>query len=178
MPKWRKLVLWGGKINRKTISWAGKGGKEGIFLVLNLLKQFEIMHRVKLAITNLVLHEGGCHFLNFRREKCWSWQDALESRQRSIDGLNRKTENPLLISQPLTAQTWHPSCFKVARDSCDVTHSLKQASIHTSHVHASKTCTKYSLHLVQSASTHKCHNVVRSKVLIVRSRSVFMQDTA
>ena len=26
--------------------------------------------------------------------------------------------------------------FKVARDSCDVTHSLKQASIHTSHVHA------------------------------------------
>ena len=44
--------------------------------------------------------------------------------------------------------------IKVARDSCDVTHSLKQASIHTSHVHASKSCTKYSLHLVQSASTH------------------------
>ena len=49
------------------------------------------------------------------------------------------------------------SCFidlKVARDSCDVTQSLKQASIHTSHVHASKSCTKYSLHLVQSKSTH------------------------
>ena len=30
------------------------------------------------------------------------------------------------------------SSIKVARDSCDVTHSLKQASIHTSHVHASK----------------------------------------
>ena len=44
--------------------------------------------------------------------------------------------------------------LKVARDSCDVTHSLKQASIHTSHLHASKSCTKYSLHLVQSASTH------------------------
>ena len=26
--------------------------------------------------------------------------------------------------------------FKVARDSCDVTHSLTQARIHTSHVHA------------------------------------------
>ena len=44
--------------------------------------------------------------------------------------------------------------LKVARDSCDVTHSLKQAGIHTSHVHASKSCTKYSLHLVQSTSTH------------------------
>ena len=48
--------------------------------------------------------------------------------------------------------------FKVARDSCDVTHSLKQASIHTSHFHASKSFTKYSLqvslHLVQSTSTH------------------------
>ena len=44
--------------------------------------------------------------------------------------------------------------LKVARDSCDVTHSLKQASIHTSHVHTSKSCTKYSLHLVQSTSTH------------------------
>ena len=49
---------------------------------------------------------------------------------------------------------------KVARDSCDVTHSLKQASIHTSHVHASKSCTKYSLHLVQSTSTHYCFTVV------------------
>ena len=46
------------------------------------------------------------------------------------------------------------SCLKVARDSCDVTHSLKQASVHTSHVHASKSCTKYSLHLVQSTSTY------------------------
>ena len=36
----------------------------------------------------------------------------------------------------------------MARDSCDVTHSLKHASIHPSHVHASKSCTKYSLHLV------------------------------
>ena len=43
---------------------------------------------------------------------------------------------------------------KVAWDSCDVTHSLKQASIHTSHVHGSKSCTKYSPHLVQSTSTH------------------------
>ena len=43
---------------------------------------------------------------------------------------------------------------KVARDSCDITHSLKQASIHTSHVHALKSCAKYSLHLVQSTSAH------------------------
>ena len=66
----------------------------------------------------------------------------------------------------------------VARDSCDVTHSLKQASIHTTHVHASKGCTKYSLHLVQSTSTHKFHNAVRGNVLIVGSRPVFMQDAA
>ena len=56
------------------------------------------------------------------------------------------------------AITWQkkkqPKTVKVARDSCDITHSLKQASIHTSHVHASKSCTKYSLHLVQSTSTH------------------------
>ena len=44
--------------------------------------------------------------------------------------------------------------LKVGRDSCDVTHSLTQASIHTSHVHGSKSCTKYSLHLVQSRSRH------------------------
>ena len=44
--------------------------------------------------------------------------------------------------------------FKVARDSCDVTHSLIQASIHTSHVHGSKSCTTYSLHFVQSTSRH------------------------
>ena len=49
--------------------------------------------------------------------------------------------------------------FKVARDSCDVTHSLTQASIHTSHVHGSKSCTKYSLHLVQSTST-RAHTVI------------------
>ena len=56
-----------------------------------------------------------------------------------------------LFRQPVLAPLqW----FKVARDSCDVTHSLKQASIHTSHVHASKSCTKYSLHLMQSTSTH------------------------
>ena len=52
-----------------------------------------------------------------------------------------------------------PDLLKVARDSCDVTHSLKQAGIHTSHVHASKSCTRYSLqvslHLVnQPAHTN------------------------
>ena len=44
--------------------------------------------------------------------------------------------------------------IKVARDSCDVTHSLTQASLHTSHVHGSKSCKKYSLHFVQSTSRH------------------------
>ena len=68
--------------------------------------------------------------------------------------------------------------LKVARDCCDVIHSLTQASIHTSQVHGSKSCTKYSLHLMQSTSRHICHNVVRSKVLIVHSRSILMQDTA
>ena len=132
--------------------------------------------------------------------------------------------------------------LKVARDSCDVTHSLTQASIHTSHVNGSKSFTKYSLHLVQSTEQNtgelyyrlqqkqkkklewiwygdvsertwtttkrtkeretrvtgltwwqfmfllfndahtsynqpadkQCHNVVRSKVLIVRSCSILM----
>ena len=65
------------------------------------------------------------------------------------------------------------SFLKVARDSCDVTHSLTQASIHTSHVHASKSCTKYSLHLVQSTSRHTNFIMLyASKVLIVRSWSI------
>ena len=44
--------------------------------------------------------------------------------------------------------------IKVARDSCDVTHSLTQANMHTSYVHGSKSCTKYSLHFEQSTSRH------------------------
>ena len=44
--------------------------------------------------------------------------------------------------------------LQVAQDSCDVTHSLTQASIHTNRVHTSKRCTKYSLHLVPSTSRH------------------------
>ena len=51
--------------------------------------------------------------------------------------------------------------LKVAWDSCDVTHSLTQLSIHTSHVHGSKSCTNDSLHVPRAISqqTHKCHNV-------------------
>ena len=45
--------------------------------------------------------------------------------------------------------------LKVARDSCDVTQSLTQASIHTSHVNGSESFTKYSLHLLQSTSRHR-----------------------
>ena len=69
--------------------------------------------------------------------------------------------------------------FKVARDSCDVTHSLTQASIHTSHVHASKSCTKYSLHLVQSTSRHT--NVIMLyavKWSLYVVAQFLMQDTA
>ena len=43
---------------------------------------------------------------------------------------------------------------QVTQDSCDVKHSLTEESIHTSHVHSPKSCTKYSLHLVQSTSRH------------------------
>ena len=48
------------------------------------------------------------------------------------------------------------SCIvKVARDSCDVTHILTQASIPTRYVHGSKSCTKYSLHFVHVQSTSR-----------------------
>ena len=44
--------------------------------------------------------------------------------------------------------------IKVAQDSCEVTHSLTHASIHTKYVQASKSCTEYSLQLGQSTSRH------------------------
>ena len=66
--------------------------------------------------------------------------------------------------------------FKVAQDSCDVTHSLIQASIHASHVYASKRCTKYSMHLLQSTADilMYCHNIAARK----GSLYVIGQDTA
>ena len=59
--------------------------------------------------------------------------------------------------------------FKVARDSCDVTHSLTQASIDTSHVHASKKLYKVlTARRAINQQTHKCHYVVHNKELVVR----------
>ena len=54
-------------------------------------------------------------------------------------------------------------------DSCDVTHSLTQASIHTSHVHDSKCCTKYSLHFVQSTSRH---SLAESRLSVAPQRTL------
>ena len=44
--------------------------------------------------------------------------------------------------------------LKICAYSCDVTHSLKQASIHTSHVDASKSCTNYCTSCNQPAHTN------------------------
>ena len=48
---------------------------------------------------------------------------------------------------------------KVARDSCDVTHILKQASIHTSHVEASKA--------VQSTHCTSCNQPAHTNAIML-----------
>ena len=72
--------------------------------------------------------------------------------------------------------------LKVARDSCDVTHtaSYRQACTPCSHVHGSKSCTKYSLHLMQSTSRHKNVRMlyaVKCSLYIV-GIIILMQDAA
>ena len=44
---------------------------------------------------------------------------------------------------------------------------VKQASIHTSHVHASKSCTKYSLHLVQAHTDVRMLYAVKCSLYVV-----------
>ena len=56
--------------------------------------------------------------------------------------------------------------LKVARDSCDVTHSLKQASIHTSHVHASRSCTKYT-HCKSHCTVTSCNQPAHTNVIML-----------
>ena len=68
-------------------------------------------------------------------------------------------------------RTQIPVIVKVARDSCDVTHSLTQASMHTSHVHGSKSCTKYELPASSAACTHIFSFSYRSTLLLACART-------
>ena len=90
----------------------------------------------------------------------WKMEKPEGKRENGSEAL-AETEKSQTQAMSELHRGFNSICFglspvKVARDSGDITHSLKQASIHTSHVHASTSCAKYeySLHLVQSTSTH------------------------
>ena len=72
------------------------------------------------------------------------------------------------MAMSCTCQIAEMPVLKVAQDTCDVTHSLTHASACTSVMSTrQKECTKYSLHLVSSASRHTDVIMLYRTVLIV-----------
>ena len=124
------------------------------------VRSYELAKTRQIGKTNFqgplfLVNLGGSLFEATNLPKTTIWKNELPGALNS--SVSNANSNSNVCAMHLCCRK-SPKCgcfvFKVARDSCDVTHSLKQASIHTSHVHASKICTKYSLHFVQSTSTH------------------------